>query len=693
MSSGYHVEQGLERRRRVQDRYGIAGYGAADYRTLLLPFQFSGVSRLDPRLSINGITVDPTYRYYGGEALAASWPPNGYPTSGGTLVIAGAGDAPTLNNGSPLLGSDDDSVNFPGAQYYEGPDTTFGHIGTGDFAIELLIEHSGVLGERILSTRSAANVGFEVYNASATVLGFFLGDSGGFSSDSSTTALTSGAWYHVMFFGNRDENSVNGLECYINGADGGMDMNISPRTGTLSSGIEMNVGSQRGASLWTGKMAYLALWEQADWHQAGAAGPTEWAGIAEERFRRLCGLWPTISKGTANPTVVTRATAAHVEKREGASPLRRIYQVGNGWLRCCSRDDSAGENVRGYLSELASTNLFVDSEPSGAGWVGSQCTITADTHEAPNRETIGDTIHEDATAASDHFIRDLAAFSGVLGTAYVLSAWVRALNRNWVCLRLSPGPTASAWFDVTAGTVGTQTNTDSAGIEDWGNGWYRCWIRFTKTGSTANLNPEIFISDADNSNIFTGLDQDSLVVWGIMAESGVDYPSSYIPTAGATATRNADNLRYRGDDGNLGGVGSDLRGQVRFETLAPNINNTRSPAWLSITDGGASGERILVAHDTLDEWIHTYVQTADGVNSDIQSTGDMFNGARRRVRVKWKVGWLEQHIDDAADPAAGNPVTTGTAIPDDLDRIDVAQHESGVDQPGALISRLRIERI
>ncbi|KKL05838.1 hypothetical protein LCGC14_2602030 [marine sediment metagenome] len=67
----------------------------------------SGVDNLDPNLTINGTTVTPTFRYNGKDANGTDWAPWTY---GETLDWVSNGTNISFNQGSPLLGSNDDSV-------------------------------------------------------------------------------------------------------------------------------------------------------------------------------------------------------------------------------------------------------------------------------------------------------------------------------------------------------------------------------------------------------------------------------------------------------------------------------------------------------------------------------------------------------------------------------------------------------
>lgn len=119
-------------------------------------------------------------------------------------------------------------------------------------------------------------------------------------------------------------------------------------------------------------------------------------------------------------------------------------------------------------------------------------------------------------------------------------------------LRLNPYRTGrasdAAVFDLSAGTAsvgGTNLRRTGAGIIPLGNDEYRCWVSFSDGAESAGAAFTIILSDylgaSDTGMAETWVGDGSEYVWigNAQIESGT-YPSSFIPTTSAQATRGAD---------------------------------------------------------------------------------------------------------------------------------------------------------
>jgi hypothetical protein len=179
-------------------------------------------------------------------------------------------------------------------------------------------------------------------------------------------------------------------------------------------------------------------------------------------------------------------------------------------------------------------------------WGNSNTTDAADTTTAPDGLTTADTITE-TTATGSHNINQ--SFTPTSGVAYAFSVFVKKGNgasaRNFVQLGFPNaqfGSNSYANFDIVNGTVTlTGAGVSSASIVSVGNGWFRCVITDTATGSLATVAIVSLITSGTGANqeSYTGTTDANIFLWGAQLEAGA-FPTSYIPTTTTALTRNAD---------------------------------------------------------------------------------------------------------------------------------------------------------
>jgi len=628
----------------------------------------NGIANLPANITINSTEVAPTFIYYGGDATTTIWPAQ----IGSQLAIISTGAEVTPNNGSPLLGTDDDSAKFNGGKFFElNGSNAYADVGTDDLWISALFKFNGVA-ERIMGKRNGDNSRiWELETTTTTVFGRFYG-AGGTNPSVPTDTLTVGCWYFLeLAF-----DASGSARMYVNGVQSASDVDVSD-TGDMDSVGDFGIGGRENASAkFTSNIAYLGLW-----HGSGWLDSHDQDTLAAERFQQLTGFWPTLAEGTPAPALSTRAFAAYLDKYENSD--WKLFQVGAEWLRCCDRKDSSGVNVKGYLPELAAENIILQSETLGVTWSPTRATVDANATTAPNGMTTADGLDEDGTASNTHFIQQ-TTITLTDGVKYVFSVFVAPINRYWFQLVVNHGITSLANFDTVNGLVGTTANIDASGVHGpFLGGFYRCWFAFTGSGTGAR-SVSLYIGEGDNDVSFSGGSQPSLYVWGAQLEVGY-VPSSYIPTAAAARTRVKDELRYKGDDGNLGGVGSDGQGAFVVDVLYPDHDVVSSFYTLSINDGGSIDDRI-------DLWVNAtgdapVIDTrADGGNpGDIDGSTDVADNTKHTIRLSWQTDNLELFVDGASEGT-----DTAADIPDGLDRIDIGVDHAGTNMFGGLIQNIRI---
>jgi hypothetical protein len=198
-----------------------------------------------------------------------------------------------------------------------------------------------------------------------------------------------------------------------------------------------------------------------------------------------------------------------------------------------------------------STNLCLQSEDFSTTWAPSNGTITVNQTIAPDGSLTADLLEDDGLTGNANII----AFQGITvadATSYVVSVFAKADQDSWVRLFINQTVDPGCYFDLANGVVGTANDNDDAGIEDYGNGWYRCWMAYT-SDSTSNT-VQIRIAEADLDDVMARDGTHSIFVWGAQLEAQ-DHPFPYMRTTTGTATANKDNIEtsdcdwYNNDEG------------------------------------------------------------------------------------------------------------------------------------------------
>jgi hypothetical protein len=205
---------------------------------------------------------------------------------------------------------------------------------------------------------------------------------------------------------------------------------------------------------------------------------------------------------------------------------------------------------RGLLIEEARTNLATYSEQfDNAAWVKEGATVTGNATASPDGTINADTIIESATTGV-HRIQQAQTL--VSSTAYTFSVFVkRASGSRNLSINCSTIGNAQGLYDIAAGvvigTAGTAANL-SASVQKFANGWVRCTLTMTGTGTPNNVYLQLAPSTETNpawGASYTGDGTSGIFVYGAQLEAGA-FATSYIPTVASTVSRSADNASMTG---------------------------------------------------------------------------------------------------------------------------------------------------
>ena len=191
------------------------------------------------------------------------------------------------------------------------------------------------------------------------------------------------------------------------------------------------------------------------------------------------------------------------------------------------------------LLEPAVTNDVEDSEDfTTAYWDTTSCDVVPNGVTTPNGQTnASKIIAQDAT--TDFRIRTIPSGVGTVTNTH--SVFVKHIEGGFDYIVLgSTNPQQRYAFNISTGTLVGDigiNNASGASIEDYGNGWYRCSITVSDSGSNRF---EIYLSDDGTGIEATGDGIKGAYIWGAQRESGSDTLTSYVPSLGTATTRSAE---------------------------------------------------------------------------------------------------------------------------------------------------------
>ena len=310
--------------------------------------------------------------------------------------------------------------------------------------------------------------------------------------------------------------SVEGAHFYatFNLATGAVDSN---NINAISPSIE-NVGNgwYRCSATWVGTTTEVRIASQATSGQGGWASTTS-GSVLIQNAQLEVGL-------AATEYIETTTTTGKAGVLEDEPRL----------------DYSGGATCPSLLLEPSRTNIIQSSEYFQDDYWAELGVHEFDTNTTETTSPTGDysatKIVADTTLSNNHVVYGDVSQSS--GTQYAVSIFAKAAEYDYLFIRgLGLGGAGGARFNISTGEVVAVNGYDSATIEDYGNGWYRCIAIGTSTTTGA---PYYHMSPTSSFSQFAGNDSDGIYIFGAQCEQG-SYATSYIPThSGGSVTRGAD---------------------------------------------------------------------------------------------------------------------------------------------------------
>lgn len=231
----------------------------------------AGIAALSQDLTLNGITVEPTFRYEAKNATTGSWAA----TVGETLTGAGSGGTVELD--TPFIGvsSGDEAVNGDGTRYWQAGDSSFANWGTDDIVLEVVCKippASSTVG--VVSARTTGNQGWYLIRSGSN-FNLLLTDGTSTTATISFASPTDNAWLHIIFFLDRSGSGIG----YINGTIVSSTPSLTSVGSIPAEKLTLNAFRTDGLGPYTTEVAYVAQWQRDAWLDTHLQ-----ADLARERF-------------------------------------------------------------------------------------------------------------------------------------------------------------------------------------------------------------------------------------------------------------------------------------------------------------------------------------------------------------------------------------------------------------------------
>ena len=295
--------------------------------------------------------------------------------------------------------------------------------------------------------------------------------------------------------------------------------------------------------------------------------------------------------------------------------------------------------VKGLLIEEARTNLLSYSGAvTSTGWNVSALNVSAVTAGSPFGSYQSASPPSTASTEGQAYQIGKPLTSGATYVAWSLAKY--SAGNGWFSVSHYNaggvgGGNQRGWFDLQNGVVGSKDTTIiDHGMIDYGDGWWLCWASKNAESTSGGINLGLTTGDGVFQGRHSG---DVILIAGSQFEAGA-FPTSYIPTTGAAATRARDLAEiptsafgYNNDAGSLvidvlTPVADQLMTLAIFNTFT--YNESRS-LWKSNSAFNATGDYFLFhSHDGLTTMFTMGQQTQAGYTKLGLSYGDSEKAVR-----------------------------------------------------------------
>jgi len=294
-------------------------------------------------------------------------------------------------------------------------------------------------------------------------------------------------------------------------------------------------------------------------------------------------------------------------------------------------DYTSGQGA--LLLEPQSTNYSRNSEQPSTWHSSNGVTITADATTSPDGTTNASLVVIN-TSSDLRYARNLIVFPSGSGTqAVTLSCFLKYYNNQWVRLKSafftgSAANNEGSFFDIQNGVLGTVNSNQTAKMEDYGNGWYRCSITFDIDKDTdSNGYMVVETMSNDDTNTYAAIGQ-GVYAFGSQGEE-LSFMTSYIPLPTVNSvTRSADVANNSGN----ADLFNDSEGVLYAEIAALADDGTfRS---ISISSDAGYNNSIMIRYISTSNQVNVITRISGALNNTSVDVNDIteFN----KIAFKYK---------------------------------------------------------
>ena len=315
--------------------------------------------------------------------------------------------------------------------------------------------------------------------------------------------------------------------------------------------------------------------------------------FVNENGSRFSGTWVLYASGThevyLTSSIVATQIGVQADTDNGAFGITNISVIEitddtnlprinyEGFSYDANGDIIPNSGCGNWLLEPQSTNLITQSELfSDSAWTKKvNASITSNVVISPNGTLNSDTI----TLTTSGGTTQLYQVKNITGTSQSLSIFIKYISGSGTNFLFSIGSAVEKGINLTFTNNGAAltgvagVDVTSYKIEDYENNWFR--VSFTANYANSNCEFNLYRPLGTGTDVYA--------IYGAQLESSTSYPTSYIPTQGASSTTRLQDIAT--NSGNASLINSE-EGTLYFEGSA--LADDGSLRTITLGDGSSS---------------------------------------------------------------------------------------------------------